>query len=419
MSANDGNSVCVLGGGVVGGMSAWYLAERGFDVTVVEKDRFGVACSHGNCGYVAPSHILPLCKPGAVKNSLGTLFERNSAFSIKPRLSPRMLGWFWGFMRHCNPRDMHTTAEALKGLLFSSKDLYLDLIANAGLDCDWQEKGLLYVYGDEGALDGFAKTEAMMRERYGVGATRYDKAGVLELEPALEDNVAGGWHFEMDAHIRPDRMMQSLRGLLEARGVRIVEGSGAKSFTKNAGGAQSVVLENGEEIAADRFVVALGAWTPFLEKELGLRVPIEPGKGYSITTSRQDLIPKHPIIFEESHVAITPFEDGFRIGSTMEFVGWDTSLSEKRLRILTDAAQKHLRQPMGDEVQERWWGWRPMTPDGRPIIDRAPALSNVWLAAGHNMIGISMGTGTGKLIAEMVAGEPTHVPAEPYAVARL
>ncbi|MEL6431022.1 MAG: FAD-dependent oxidoreductase [Planctomycetota bacterium] len=418
MSDRNGGSVCVVGGGIVGAMSAWYLADAGVQVTLVERDRFGAACSRGNCGYVAPSHVLPLCQPGAIRGSLKTLFERNSAFAIKPRASLRMLRWLYGFSRRCNERDMLRTAEALRGLLFSSKDLYLELVREEGVECDWQERGLLNVYAEERGLEAFRPKERMLRERFGVGATFLDREALLALEPALKDNVAGAWHFEMDAHLRPDLLMESLRPRLEARGVRIVEGATVARFRGEAGAARAIELESGDSIEAEHFVVATGAWTPFLERDLGLQIPIEPGKGYSITTSAPERMPTHPLILEESHVAITPMTGAYRIGSTMEFVGYDESIDERRLQILTDAARKHLVDPIGGEVRETWWGWRPMVWDGRPIIDRAPALGNVVIAAGHSMIGISMGPATGRLVAELVTGADPHVDPAPFGVAR-
>ena len=172
------------------------------------------------------------------------------------------------------------------------------------------------------------------------------------------------------------------------------------------------------DIPADHVVVATGAWTPFLEGELGCRVPIQPGKGYSVTFPPQAAGPAHPLIFEEERVAVTPFRSGFRVGSTMEFAGYDATLDRNRLRLLTAAADRYLREPPPGPAVEEWWGWRPMTPDGIPLIGPSPALANVWVAAGHNMLGMSMAPGTGKLVAELVTGAPPHLDPAPYAVTR-
>ncbi|MCA9045883.1 MAG: FAD-dependent oxidoreductase, partial [Planctomycetaceae bacterium] len=161
-----------------------------------------------------------------------------------------------------------------------------------------------------------------------------------------------------------------------------------------------------------------GSWTPFLNKELGCSIPIQPGKGYSITMARPARCPRYPMILEECHVAITPFHEGYRVGSTMEFAGYDTSLNPRRLSYLRTGASQYLHEPTAEPVEEEWYGWRPMTWDGKPYIDRSPRFENVWVAAGHNMLGISMGPSTGKLIAELLDGTPTHIDISPFRIGR-
>jgi D-amino-acid dehydrogenase len=171
-------------------------------------------------------------------------------------------------------------------------------------------------------------------------------------------------------------------------------------------------------MAAEAFVVAAGAWTPFLNQHLGCRVPIQPGKGYSITMPRPTICPTLPLVFEEHRVAITPMASGYRIGSTMEFAGYDATLNRRRLEMLRAGARHYLHEPDCEPVQEEWFGWRPMTYDGVPIIDRSPALANVVIAAGHNMLGLSMAPATGKLVAEILAGAPPHLDPKPYLLSR-
>ena len=159
------------------------------------------------------------------------------------------------------------------------------------------------------------------------------------------------------------------------------------------------------ELAADLFVVAAGAWTPLLNRQLGCRVPIQPGKGYSMTMPRPAVCPKIPLIFPETRVAVTPFQSGYRLGSTMEFAGYDDSIRPERLQLLKDGSADYLHEPYCEPVLEEWFGWRPMTYDSLPIIDRSPTYENVYIAAGHNMLGLSMATATGKLIAELAGGQ--------------
>jgi D-amino-acid dehydrogenase len=165
-------------------------------------------------------------------------------------------------------------------------------------------------------------------------------------------------------------------------------------------------------------VIAAGAWTPKLRGLLRCPIPIQPGKGYSVTMPRPRLCPRLPMIFEEHRVAITPMQTSYRIGSTMEFAGYDDTLNPDRLRLLREGAELYLREPWTEPVAESWWGWRPMTPDSLPYIGAVPAFDNVYLAAGHGMLGVSMSPATGKLIAELVSGQTAHIDAWPYRVER-
>ncbi len=172
------------------------------------------------------------------------------------------------------------------------------------------------------------------------------------------------------------------------------------------------------DLAADIFIVATGAWTPLLNDQLGCRIPIQPGKGYSLTMPRPVICPEIPLIFPETRVAVTPFQSGYRLGSTMEFAGYDDSIRPERLQLLKDGAEPYLREPYCEPVEEKWFGWRPMTYDSLPIIDRSPRYENVIIAAGHNMLGLSMAPATGKLVAEMVNVSSPHIDPAPYRVSR-
>ncbi len=412
-----GDQVLVIGGGVIGAMSAWYLTEKGYSVTVVDRDRFGAACSHGNCGYICPSHVLPLAQPGAIAKTLKAMTKPNSPFAIRPKASLDFISWFWKFYRQCEQEKMLRAGRFRHELLQSSMDLYRQLIEQEQIDCEWQEAGLLFVYDKEEEFESYSRMEELIKKEFGIGATSYDSRSLERFEPALKPGLGGAWHYEGDCHIRPDKFLSSIKARLEGRGTVFIDGCDIADFHTEAGGAKAVSSSLGS-FEADHFVVATGAMTPLLNKHLGMRVPIQPGKGYSLTMPKPTLMPKVPIIFEDSHVAITPMETAYRIGSTMEFVGYDTSISRKRLKLLTDAAEKYLHEPYSDSIEEEWFGWRPMTWDGRPIIDRSPRMSNVWIAAGHSMLGLSMATGTGKLIAEMIGEEDTHIDASGFSASR-
>ena len=209
--------VVVMGGGIVGAMCAWELVSAGCQVTVVDRGRFGGACSHGNCGYVSPSHVLPLAQPGAVTSTMKAMMKSNSPFAVKPRMSRDSLRWFWNFARRCNQRDMLIAARGVHELLQSSKILYQELIANERIDCEWQESGLLFVFESARAFEAFARTDKLIRDNFGVAAVPYATRELVEFEPALKPVVAGAWYYDCDCHLRPDKLLAELKRMLEAR----------------------------------------------------------------------------------------------------------------------------------------------------------------------------------------------------------
>ncbi|WP_165063850.1 NAD(P)/FAD-dependent oxidoreductase [Paludisphaera rhizosphaerae] len=406
-------SVIVIGGGVVGTSCAYYLTRAGWNVTVIDRGAIGGGSSAGNCGFVCPSHVLPLTEPGMVGKGLASLFQKNSALKVKFRLDPALWSWMYHFARRCNERDMLEAARGIQPILESSLHLYQQLMKDEALDCEWHERGLFFVYRDRKEFDAYAPTDRLLDEKFHCPAERIEGDAVLEREPALKPGLAGGWYYHEDAHLRPDRLMKAWRANVEASGGTFRENCGFQGFIRKNGSASAVKTTQGE-LTADAFVMAAGAWTPMLAEGLGCKVPIQPGKGYSITMPRPKICPNVPMIFPETRVAVTPFDSGYRLGSTMEFAGYDETIDPSRLKILRDGAAPYLQEPEAEPVQQTWFGWRPMTYDGLPIIDRAPAINNVMIAAGHNMLGLSMATGTGKLVAEMLNGDEPLIDPKPY-----
>jgi D-amino-acid dehydrogenase len=417
MMGTGAGRVIVVGSGVIGTACAYYLARAGWTVTVLDQGEFGRACSHGNCGFVSPSHVLPLGSPAALRGALRALFTPNSPLSIKPRFDPTLWTWLYRFARRCNTVDMLSAGRAIQALLASSRTLYPHLLAEEAIDCEWETRGLLIVFQTAAAMNHYAATDRLLRDYFHLSAKRIEGADLCEREPALKPGLAGGWLYDTDAHLRADRLMAGWRRVLEHRGVTIRTQCGLTGFATSGRLAKAACTPQGE-LAADAFVVAAGALTPLLQQHLGCRIPIQPGKGYSITMPRPARCPALPLLFEEHRVAVTPMRSGYRLGSTMEFAGYDTSLKRRRLDLLRQGALPYLQEPFGEPVQEEWFGWRPMTPDSLPIVDRCPALGNVWIAAGHNMLGLSMAPATGKLIAELVDGKTPHVDPAPYRLRR-
>src|SRR5205823_892338 len=239
------------------------LAKSGWRVTVLDQGAFGGGCSHGNCGIISPSHVLPLAAPGALWGALRAMFQRNAPFSIKPRLSPALWSWLFHFARRCTMRNVQESGRAIQALLRSSRSLYDELMATDLHDCEWETRGLLFVLRTAHGMEHFAQTDTLLREMFDMPAMRHDGDALLALEPALKPGLAGGWYYPGDAHLRPDRLMAAWRRALESRGVQIREQCDVTGLAGEPGKARAVIA-GGEEFAAEAFVVATGAWTPLL-----------------------------------------------------------------------------------------------------------------------------------------------------------
>ncbi|MCA9241186.1 MAG: FAD-dependent oxidoreductase [Planctomycetales bacterium] len=407
----------VAGGGVVGLACAHYLNQAGLGVTVIDRGVIGGECSRGNCGYICPSHVQPLTEPAALRVALKSIFQPASPFRVKPSLSPALWRWMLEFGRRCTHRQMLQSGHHLNEILQSSMREYRQLAESERLDCEWTPRGLLYVMATRSAMDDFAATDRLLTEHFGVSARRIEGAELPAFDPALRPGMAGAFHYAGDAHLNPGALVSNWAERLKERGVRFIEHRELHSIESKQGKKACLQTSQGE-MAADYVVVATGAWSPRFAKELGCPIPIQPGKGYSVTTARPDPCPRLAILFPEHRVGVTPFEGGFRIGSIMEFVGYDESLPQRRIEQLYSAADRFLVAGVSREQAQGWYGWRPMTWDSLPIIGKAPRLNNVYLATGHNMLGMSLATATGRLIAELIGRKTPHLDVAPYSPER-
>jgi D-amino-acid dehydrogenase len=408
--------VVIIGGGIVGACCAYYLQREGAEVTIVDRGTFGGACSHANCGYISPSHVLPLAQPGAIRTAAKALLKPGGPFRIKPRFDPHLWSWLATFARRCNHADMMAAGRGLHSLLVSSRELYGKMIEQESLACQFQQHGLMFAFQTEKAMQRFGEEVDLVSRDFDMPADRFSGEELVELEPALKDGLAGAFLYRRDAHLRPDLLMQSLRSLLLSRGATIRENTPFDRFIGSQGRPVAAKLSGGEEVTADAFVVATGAWTPLLKEPLGVRLPIQAGKGYSITMPRPEPCPKHPMLLPEHKVGVTPFENGFRLGSMMEFAGYDDRIPPQRIGLLKHGASAYLRTPYREPIEQQWFGWRPMTPSGLPFIDFAPGKPNVVVAAGHCMLGLTNGAATGKLVSELLTGSEPHIDPRAYRI---
>jgi len=412
----NAKKVIVIGSGIIGVFIAYYLTRKKWSVTIVDRGCFGAGASAGNCGLIVPNHVLPLNDPATLLKAVFWMFKKDAPLHVKPKFNPRLINWFGKFAKKCNRKDILISAKGRNALLQSSFNLYPSIIRKENILCDWSVRGSLHVYKSAKNWTAYQTTDALLR-RYGIKAQCLTREDILDLEPALGIDAAGGWYYRETAHLRPERLLSGMRRLLSEKGVRIIENNEVTGFAVENKRAAGIRTKNGI-LSAGQFVVAMGAWTPDFEKSLGCRIPIQPGKGLSITMKPPENCPRLPLFFEEKNVVATPWQDDFRLGGTMEFAGYDSSLNRRRLDALTHAAASYLKGFEAEHIEEEWCGFRPMTCDGLPIIGRSPRLQNVMIAAGHNMVGISTGPGTGKLVAEMINTDSPHIDPEPYRIGR-
>jgi len=414
---NPNDDVLILGGGAIGLATALSLLEAGRGVRILEAATVGGATSHGNCGTITPSHAPPLAAPGVPLRALKWMFTPDAPLYLKPRIDPALWQWLLRFTARCNPRDWLASTRARAAILDDSRARLKDWVGRYGLECEFGETGLDYVFRDPRNFDYYVR-ECGPLNGLGIATEVIEGEAYLRQEPSLREGIVGAVRFPDDAHLRPDRYVAELARVVRERGGAIEEGCRVESLQPDAGGVVVRVAGGGERRGRDA-VVAMAAWTPALIRPLGLRLPIQPGKGYSITWPKLALAPKRPIVLKDRSVCVTAWGSGFRLGSTMEFSGHDGTLNEVRLAALERAAHEYLRQPPDSgAVREKWYGWRPMTWDDLPALGRSPKHPHVWLAAGHGMLGISMSAASGQLLADLMTGRAPAIDPAPYRVER-
>jgi Glycine/D-amino acid oxidases (deaminating) len=412
-----GGDVLVLGGGVIGLACALFLLRQGTSVRVLEQGAPGCGASHGNCGTITPSHAAPLAMPGTLGVALRSVLRADAPLYLNPRVDGPRLRWLLGFARHCNWADFHRAATARSAILQRSRRLLGELVRDEALDCEFAEEGELYVYRSVPAMAADERHHAAVLDRLGVEVRRLRGDAVEAMEPALKPGVVGGLFHPGDARLRPDRYVDELARRVRELGGVIESGARIEGFDTEGRRITRVRTSRGA-FAGGRVLLALGAWSPLLARALGLRLPMQPGKGYSITYTRPARAPRHALVLREAQVCVTTWASGYRLGSTMEFSGYAEGLNRARLDALRRGAADGLHEPEGPRQLEEWWGWRPMSVDEVPIIGPSTRWTNLHLATAHGMLGVSMSAATGELVAAQLGGATPTLDPAPYAPAR-
>lgn len=408
--------VLVIGGGSVGVCTAYYLARKGCRVTLIEKGEICSGCSYGNACMIVPSHAMPVPAPGVIGKSLKWMLKEDSPLLIRPRLDWQLLLWLLRFAASCRQRPMERAIPVLRDLGRASLLLFRELAATEDLSFGFEQRGMMSVYTTAAGLEeGREEAEIMARHDLELRILTGDEA--RELEPALDRRVVGALFSPEDAHGDSHRFVTGLGEALGKHGVAVRTGTEVTGWLLEGGSPVGVRTDRGN-FRAREIVLAMGSWTPLLARELGVRVPVQAGRGYSLTMDRPATSPKIPLIHAERKVAVTPIGDRLRFAGTMEFAGIDLSLNPTRTEAIRRGALEVLSGSENPGNAERWCGLRPCTPDGLPIIDRLPGHPNVYLSTGHAMLGYTHGPISGRLMAEMVCGEPLSLPPGPLRLGR-
>ena len=397
-----------MGGGVIGLCCGWYLSKAGCRVTIIDRDPSRKsACSDENAGMIVPSHFIPLAAPGVISQGLKWMLNSKSPFYMRPRLDPALWSWCWKFFRHANSTHVENSKHLLSTMSLESRRLFLQLAEE--LDFDLATRGLMMLCQTEAGLEEEAKVAAMARE-VGVDAEVCDAARVRELDSDVQMDVVGGVWFSQDCHLDPSEFMEELRRGIRERGGIFLDDE-AKGYIRNSDQVIHVKTAKGERLKADQFVLAGGAWTPEMTHQLGLRLPMQGGKGYSLTLKKPAELPRLCSLLKEARVAVTPMGGKLRVGGTMEICGTDLSVSRKRVQGIIESFCKFFPAFKATDFEgiKPWSGLRPCTPDGLPCIGPLPGLQNVTVATGHAMLGLSLGPVTGQLVTDLIVQSKTDL----------
>ena len=353
--------VLIIGGGVIGLSCAYELQRAGRQVRVLEQGRIGSGSSHGNCGTLTPSHAAPLAAPGVIAKALRWMLKPDAPLYIAPRFDPALWHWLWRFAGRCNARDCHQATQAKSALLETSRTLIEQLVREHALDCEFAASGVVYAFADPRERDATFATLPLLRE-VGIASEAWDAATLAANEPSLREGLAGGLLFPGDASLRPDRYVAELARLAREAGCELIENCAVLGFRRERGRVVGVRTSHGMQRGRD-VIIATGAWSPELVRQLGFALPIQPGKGYSITWDAAARLCVGRCLLKERSVCVTAWGSGFRLGSTMEFSGYDSTLNRTRLDAIERSAAEYMREPPTGARREEWFGWRPMTWD--------------------------------------------------------
>lgn len=401
--------ILIIGGGIIGLSTAYYLQKEGHQVTLIDKSDMTSGASYVNAGYITPSHIIPLASPGKIAQGIKWMFDSSSPFYMKPRWDLDFFKWSWYFHKSSTEAKVERAIPVIKDINLLSRDLYEDMKASRDFgDFQLERRGLLMLYKTDKSFEHEMQV-AKKASFLGLEVSELDKSQLDAIEPNIKIDAKGAIHYECDGHMTPTELMPKMLDYLKHAGVEVRSGEEVLDVSLVNGKIERISTSK-ENLVADEVVLAAGSWSGKLSKKMNIKLPLEAGKGYRINVSRPTGITM-PAILMEASMAVTPMKGFTRFAGTMEFSGINHDIRKERVLAIAAGAKKFYPELeiTEQEIAEAQTGMRPVSPDGLPYIGKSEKIKNLTFATGHAMMGWSLGPATGKLVSEILVGKKTSM----------
>lgn len=398
------SKVIIIGGGIVGLMSAYYLSKHKYEITIIDKTDMLSSCSVGNAGLIVPSHFVPIASPGVFSTWTKLLFEPESQFGLTLSPNKDLISWIWKFYRKSNNKNVKLAEKPLLGFNTMSRELYKDLYRDDNFDFELQEKGVIKLCKTE----KYANEEINLAEkaiRLGLNVRVLNNEQLSSIEKCKMDVVAGVL-YKSNAHLTPNKLIEQLIQYLKRQNVKFRTENEVNGFLCENGKIKFVNF-NDRCQEVNEVILAAGAYSRDLAKKLKIKLPIQSGKGYSINIEKPKIKPTYPALLIESRVAVTPMGLNLRIAGGMEIDSINHKINYTKLKFILKNVSKYFVEIKIKIPEEKdvWVGHRPLSPDGMPFIGKSDRYNNLTIATGHTMMGLSLGAATGKIVEELITGQ--------------